>query len=184
MIVESNFPRWLIRALSVRFGIRSFVETGTLEGHTAALAASIIPVVHTIEISPAMYQKAIPECRTNANIHRHLGSSVDVIPQILAGLPQPTLWYLDGHWSGIGKKLGPECPVLQELQYLKDRPQDVIVVDDARLFIAPPGPPHDPEQWPNMNQVIEAMRSTDGSRSVQLCIDSLIGTPYPLFAIV
>src|SRR3990172_5142748 len=157
MILEQNLPRWLIRALWIRFGIRNFVETGTLEGHTAALAAQMIPVVHTIEISKAMYLKTIPECRSAENITRHLGNSVEVIPRLnLAG---PTLWYLDGHWSGMGPKLGIECPVVQELILLKDRRKDVIVVDDARLFIEPPGPPHDPAQWPTMPQVIAAMSS-------------------------
>jgi len=180
MILESNFPAWLIRALAVRFSVRQFVETGTLEGHTAALAATIVHVVHTIEISPVMHKKAIPECRNNPRLHRHLGNSVDIIPAILPQLSGPTLWYLDGHWSAIGAKLGPECPVLEELALLADRPADVIVVDDARLFIAPPGPPHNPDEWPSIDQVVAAMRCE--GRHIQLCIDSLIGSPAPLFS--
>lgn len=180
MILESNLPRWLVRALSVRFGIRQFVETGTLEGHTAALVAEIIPVVHTIEISRSMYDKATPECRKNPRITRHLGNSVDIIPQILPSLTGPTLWYLDGHWSGQGPKLGLECPVIDELVLLRFRPQDVIVVDDARLFDAPPPPPHDPEQWPTTTQVVAAMRAPD--RHISRFLDSLVGSPSPLFA--
>jgi hypothetical protein len=183
MISEQNLSRWLIRALWVRFGIRQFVETGTLDGHTAALAATMIPVVHTIEISRPMYDKAIPECRNAPNVTRHLGDSLEVIPRLLPGLTGPTLWYLDGHWPGGGPKLGPECPVLGELALLADRPQDVVVVDDARLFICPPGPPHDPAQWPAIDEVVAALRgdSDPGRRSVQLWIDTLIGTPYPLW---
>jgi hypothetical protein len=179
VILEQNFPRWLMRSLWIRFGVRQFVETGTLEGHTAALAATMIPVVHTVEISRSMYDKAIPECRNASNITRHLGASVDVIPVLLPSLKEPTLWYLDGHWSGIGPKLGVECPVLDELALLRNRPDDVIVVDDARLFIKPPGPPHDPAQWPIFHDVVTAMR--DDVREVQLWIDSLIATPYPLW---
>jgi len=180
MILESNLPRWLVRALTVRFEIRQFVETGTLEGHTAALVAEIIPVVHTIEISRSMYDKATPECRKSSRITRHLGSSVDVIPQILPSLVGPTLWYLDGHWSGMGPKLGTECPVIDELVLLRFRPQDVIVIDDARLFDAPPPPPHDPAQWPSTTEVVAAARAP--GRHIARFLDSLIASPSPLFA--
>ena len=180
-MVEANFPRWLMVALSTRFSIQTFVETGTSEGWTAVLAANVFPTVHTIEVNPEFYGRAVRDCRDNPRITRHLGLSVEHIPKILPCLTGPTLWYLDGHWSGSGRKFGPECPVLEELALLRDRPQDVVVVDDARLFDAPPGPPHDPAQWPTMDRVVEAARAP--GRHVARFLDSLIVSPAPLFCL-
>ena len=179
MTAEQNLPRWLIRALRTRFSIRDCVETGTLHGETAVCLAEYIPEVHTIEISRQMYDNAYPECIKNPRIRRHLGSSVEVIPGLLSQLQGPTLWYLDGHWSGFGKKLGKECPVVDEIALIRHRPNDVILIDDARLFIAPPGPPHDPAQWPTFNEVVEALRVP--GRHIQLWIDTLVSSPYPIW---
>jgi hypothetical protein len=177
---ESNLPGWVICSLRNKFSISSFVETGTLHGTTALLASSLIPNVHTIEIYPPMYEKAMPEVKHNKNIHRYLGSSVEIIPKILPTLPGPTMFYLDGHWCGFGERLGKECPVLEELALLSDRQGDVIIIDDARLFLAPPGPPHRPEEWPTIDEVVAAAKT--GNRSVLLWFDSIIVTPAPLVA--
>lgn len=180
-MIESNFPSWLMKAIRNRFFIQWFVESGTWDGATAVVAASMFSTVHTIEISKVMFNKALPECRIAKNLTRHLGSSVEVIPQLLPSLTGPTLWYLDGHWAGQGPKLGIECPVVQELELIRDRPQDVVVVDDARLFDAPPGPPHDPEQWPTTADVVAALRGTS-NRFVVRWIDLLIASSTPLTA--
>jgi hypothetical protein len=180
-IAEQNLPRWLIRALRTRFGIREFVETGTLFGHTAVLASEQIPVVHTIEISRSQYEQCCGEARRNPRITRHLGSSVEVIPQLLPGLAGPTLWYLDGHWSGQGPRLGPECPVVEEIRLIGNRPGDVVVVDDARLFISPPGPPHRPDEWPTLEMAVEALRAHRPESTIQLWFDSILSTPAPIW---
>ena len=48
----------------------------------------------------------------------------------------PALFWLDGHYSGGGTAKGEMCtPIIQELKVIGLRsPQDVILIDDARLF--------------------------------------------------
>lgn len=183
MLQEFNFPRWLMLALNIRFKLRNFVETGTYEGRTALLASTLFEVVHTIEIDKHMYNnRAIQETKDCPKITRHLGSSVDVIPKILPSLQDKTLFYLDGHWCGEVPVTGTECPVLQELSLLANRENDIIVVDDARLFDAPVHAPLNQAEWPHIDLVVDAMKGTS-NRHVIRFIDILIATPTPLFAI-
>jgi len=183
MLTSSNFPEWLMRALVIRFGIRQLIETGTYEGATAIQAAGILPLVHTIEISRSWYRSVAKECLQNPRIKRHQGDSVEIVPTLLPCLQGPTLWWLDGHWSGQGPKYSVECPVVEELGLIHDRQQDVVVVDDARMFEAPPGPPHDPAQWPTLEAVVQGLRGTVG-RHVVRALDLLIATPTPLWEVL
>jgi FkbM family methyltransferase len=99
-----------------------------------------------------------------------LGDSRDILPQL--DLSEPTVFWLDGHWSaGDTAGEGDECPLLDELATIG--PQHAILIDDARLFIEPPPPPHDPEQWPTLEQVIDAL----DDREVAIRDDVVIALP-------
>jgi hypothetical protein len=76
---------------------------------------------------------------------------------------EPALFFLDGHWSG-GKTAGidDECPLMNELRSLRGRGSDIVLIDDARLFHAPPPLPHDAAQWPSIAEVV---------LELQACID-------------
>ena len=178
--LESNAPFWLLRGLMNQQNIVAFAETGTLGGHTALLATEMFPRVHTVEVSPIVYEKnALPEVKSHPRITRHLGDSVEVMPRIIQQVQGAICWWLDGHWSGFGRKYTTECPLLGELAILRDRPHDVVLVDDARMFHHPPGPPHDPTQWPVIEQVVEALRGRVDRHVTQIG-DVLFGTPEPL----
>jgi len=182
-MLEFNFPRWLMHALCIRFRLNNFVESGTYDGRTTIIAATVFDVVHTIEIDKHMYDnRIIKEARENPRITRHLGSSVDTLPKLLPLLQGRSLFYLDGHWCGEVPVTGTECPVMEELALLANRPDDVIVVDDARLFDAPVHAPLTQAQWPHIDLVVDTLKG-NSSRCVVRFIDMLIATPTPLFAI-
>ncbi len=91
----------------------------------------------------------------------------------------PTLWFLDGHWSG-GPTAGEqdECPVMAELDALRGaHPDDVILIDDARLFAAPPPPPHDPLQWPTLAGIFDLLRDVRPDSHVTMLADLIICVP-------
>lgn len=170
-----------MRSLKNRFSIRNFVETGTAQGHTAIEASDMFEVVHTIENSSTMYPRFLPELKQRRNVVLHLADSVVVLPRIVSQLEGNTVFFLDSHWVGAGEKLGPECPLLDELEVLAGRSHDVVIVDDARLFIHPPPPPHDPAQWPGINQLLAALRRIVPHAC--LLADSIVATPKPLFVV-
>lgn len=70
------------------------------------------------------------------------------------------LFWLDAHWSG-GDTYGEEdeCPLIEELEIIFDYPDKnhVILIDDARLFLAPPPYPHEIKNWPLMTNILQTL---------------------------
>src|SRR5207248_7183528 len=91
----------------------------------------------------------------------------------------PTLYWLDGHWLGpptAGQDA--QCPVLDEIAQLDGgHLDDCILIDDARCFTAAPPPPFEPEQWPTVVEVIEALRAVRPTNHVTVIHDLIISVP-------
>ena len=151
----------LALALRDHFKLKYFVETGTWKGGTATWAADHFERVFTIEGwqkrwlgLTARLELAYP------NISFLFGDSRTKLAEVLAGFDEPVLLWLDAHWLGdsrIAHEQKDECPIREELQAVNAHPfaaNMVILIDDARLFTAPPPYPHDPDQWPNIDEVI------------------------------
>jgi len=158
--------------------LRRAVETGTFRGDTARSLASVFPEVVTIELSKELHHAAEIALRDAPRVRAIHGHSAERLGA-LADPALPTLYYLDGHWSGGATGgVGDECPVLAELAAIgPGSPDDCIVVDDARLFTSAPPPPHRPEQWPTLMQVVDAIREHHPSHLVTLLNDQVIATP-------
>jgi hypothetical protein len=150
-----SIPLELMFAMRKRFGLEQFVETGTYHGKSAMLATSQFDLVTTCDIDPEKVKRLtglrLPSPKRLVAI---CGNSPDVLRTIFADPDcKPALVWLDAHWSE-GPKLGPECPLLDELLAIGGtHGKHVILIDDARLFLNPPPPPHDPGQWPTFNEI-------------------------------
>jgi hypothetical protein len=106
------------------------------------------------------------------------GDSRTILPT-LVDPAVPTLYFLDGHWSG-GPTAGEEaeCPVIEELEAIAGgHPDDCVFVDDARLFTAAPPPPHDPADWPDLVEVLDLLRQIRPGHHVTVLHDLIIGVP-------
>jgi hypothetical protein len=53
----------------------------------------------------------------------------------------------------------------------------VVLIDDARLFLAPPPAPHDATQWPDISAICRLMAAHDSHRYVAVHDDVIIGVP-------
>jgi predicted O-methyltransferase YrrM len=167
----------LARPLRETLGLRRAVETGTFMGDGAKVLAAHFPEVVTVERSPQFHEEATRRLRGEPTITVLLGHSTEHLPQLVAQRA-PTFWFLDSHWSG-GESAGEddECPVLREIAMLAGgHPDDVVVVDDARYFAAAPPPPHDPDHWPTLVAVIDALRER-APRHVTVLDDRVIAVP-------
>lgn len=115
-----------------------FVETGTLIGGMVehiALDRSV--ECHTIEIDKAYYNRAKRILGRKKNINFHLGDSAEVLPRILAELDRPSVFWLDGHYSGgVTGKASYDTPVSREVELILAHRinNHVILIDDAREF--------------------------------------------------
>jgi len=94
------------------------------------------------------------------------------MPEIVAKMQDPALFWFDGHYSGGDTAKGDlETPVSTELQAILASPVKVhvILVDDVRCFDGS----HD---YPHLDQTLEAIRS-DGRYHIEITGDILRLTP-------
>lgn len=171
-------PEALILALRDRMGLGDFVETGTFRGDTAAWAGGHFRRVVTIELSPDYHAAAVARFRDRKGIEALQGDSTTRIREVVATLDGPALFWLDAHWSGLdtaGREA--ECPLLAEVATINASPRGhVVMVDDARLFCAPPPRPHRAEQWPDLATTMTAL-TAGGRRHVVLVEDVFVAVP-------
>lgn len=155
-------------------GNHVFIETGTYQGDSARWAVSHFKTVYTIERSEELYREFSGPL-TRLGVRALLGDSRRVLPGLLQEIgDEGVVVWLDGHWSGgqtAGR--GDECPLLGELSHFASRKNDIILIDDARLFLCPPPPPHDAAQWPTMTEIM-AQFSTP---FVQVVGDIIVAVP-------
>jgi hypothetical protein len=91
----------------------------------------------TIELSEELVIKAKKRFRDNANVVILQGDSGKVLPQIVANLKEPAIFWLDGHYSaGITTKGEKECPIFEELNSIFENEvkNHIFLIDDARDF--------------------------------------------------
>lgn len=151
-IFNEGVPRDHVDWMRRTFGLRQFVETGTYKGDTAAWAAGLFERVTTIEAQPTLHAQARERHAAIGNIDFRLGDTRAVLSALVPILDAPALFWLDAHWSALDTAgEGDECPLLEELAIINASPlPHVVLVDDARCFLAPPHVPHDPTQWPDI----------------------------------
>jgi hypothetical protein len=171
-------PHQLARDLRDRLGLVRAIETGTYKGASARVLASIFPDVVTIELDAALHARAVERLAGIPAITAVQGNSGDRLAP-LVDRSRPTLYWLDGHWSG-GVTAGEEdeCPVLDELRALAEgHPDDCILIDDARLFVESPPPPHKPEQWPSLDEIVAAIHAARPEHRVEVLHDIVVAVP-------
>ena len=117
-------------------GISVLVETGTYLGHMVSAMQDQFERIYSIELAPELARKATARFATNHSITILHGDSGTLLPEILDGIAQPCVFWLDGHYSGGATAMGEtETPVLAELRAILRHPyRNVILIDDARLF--------------------------------------------------
>lgn len=160
-IVHPGVPQPLAKFLQAALGLDVFIETGTQYGYTARWAASHFSQAHSIELSPALWARAVEALGDVGNLTLHQGASPAVLARLLPTLPGPALLWLDAHWS-LGETAGEDdpCPLLAELEAVLTQPvQHTILIDDARLFCAPPALPHPAAAWPSLAKLTHALRA-------------------------
>jgi len=178
-IVTIGVPQEITIELAKASGAVNFIETGTYNGGTTKWASNHFESVYTVERAKNLYDEYNQELSEIKGIAPYLGDSRAVLPEIMKQVgDQPSVFWLDGHWSG-GETAGEEdeCPLLGELACLANRFDDIILIDDARLFLCAPPSPHDPSQWPGISDVISALPESGERHFVQVIEDVVFIVP-------
>jgi hypothetical protein len=172
-------PESLVELLARQFEITTFVETGTYYGNTAAWAASQFQKVYTIEKSFELSEKANHELKKCGNVTVLNTDSPRGLRQLAPQISDSCLFWLDAHWSG-GITAGAEqqCPLLDEIAAVQMFAQPkAVLIDDARLFLSTPQPPHDPDQWPEISEVVSALTRTFPKNYLAIIEDAIVCVP-------
>lgn len=135
-----------------------FVEGGTYRGGTSRDMSSKFNKVYTVEKSEVMFDIAKDNLKGISNVIQLKGDTREHLTSILKENNNILFW-LDAHWSG-GDTYGEEdeCPLLDELRLIFNVDKNyIILIDDARLFFAPPPLPHDYTKWPSLIDILKVI---------------------------
>jgi len=135
-------PPHLIKQAAIRryidlFGLKVFVETGTFRGDMVDAMKSDFDRLYSIELSRELFERARHRFRSYDNVKLIHGDSGVQIARVLTEIDEPTLFWLDGHYSAGETARGEQdTPIMQELQHIFDAPDygHVVIIDDARCF--------------------------------------------------
>ncbi len=127
----------IIRSYQKKKGVDIMVETGTYKGDMVYKMLNFFKKIYTIELSEKLYKDACVRFKDFSHITLVRGDSGDKISEILESINEPSLFWLDGHYSGGETALGSlETPVIAELKSILNHTikKHVILIDDARCF--------------------------------------------------
>jgi predicted Ser/Thr protein kinase/SAM-dependent methyltransferase len=117
--------------------VRVLVETGTCLGEMARKCSKHFRQIWTIELSETLAAEAARRLARLRNVHVLCGGSSRLLPQILGGIHEPVVFWLDAHYSGgVTAKGATECPLEDELKIIAEQTSrdHIILIDDVRMM--------------------------------------------------
>ena len=178
----------LVKNLKKVLPLDIFVETGTFEGETIEYVKDLFSEIHSVELAEEYYSRVKNRFQSNSDIHLYLDSSEKFLKKIHPVLKEKSvLYWLDAHWCVADKTAGEksQCPLLDELVSIKSlNKKSIIIIDDARLFIAPPPSPHEITQWPDFNSIITLFRKLSTVHETVILNDTIIFYPKSIREII
>lgn len=126
------------------YSLKLFVETGTYLGQTVDDLSSGFETIFSIELDKKLAAQAKNVFMKQKNIKIFQGDSAKVLKKIVSNLNEPTLFWLDAHYSGgITAKAKKNTPIVSELNIILKKlvKGSVILIDDAREFTGSGGYP-------------------------------------------
>lgn len=179
--IQMGVPQGLVLRFLAARSIPNFVETGTFRGGTTLWAAKHFKKVVTLEINPE-FSRAVasrPDCPKN--IEFMVGDSAKLMPQVVERLEGSAVFWLDGHYCGPGTgDASAECPIMEELAALTKAIEPIILIDDARCFLGPPPPPHDPRHWVSIDDIYRFLIENFPDHTTTVHDDVIISVPKGL----
>ncbi len=128
----------VMRSFAGRHPDAAFIESGTFRGDTVAAMRPHFQKLISIELFDELFQAAQKRFETDSAITIVRGDSGKLLPEILKDVSVPSVYWLDGHFSGEGTALASDtqCPIIAELEAIAQHgnTDDILLIDDARLF--------------------------------------------------
>lgn len=134
-------PHAIKQELVTRYGkkhnISTLVESGTYLGDMIWAQQDNFEKIYTIELSKSLQEAAKERFKKKSHIEFIYGDSGKIMATLMKDLPEKTLFWLDGHYSGGSTARGDkDCPITEEVKaILSSDIEHVLIIDDARYFI-------------------------------------------------
>ncbi len=90
----------VLRQFAQKYAIQYLVETGTCHGDMVAAMEKEFKKIVSIELADQFYREVCERFKGVANVELIHGDSAKVLPEVVARLDAPALFWLDGHYSG------------------------------------------------------------------------------------
>ena len=132
-----HFKQTVLLSYQKKFGMATLIETGTFAGDTPAALKNEFKRIYSVELNPELVRRVRERFRGEPHIQILHGDSAERLPEILAKVNEPALFWLGSHYSGGVTALGSEVtPILGELETILAHPTQshVLLIDDARDF--------------------------------------------------
>ena len=126
-----------IKEIARKYSLKIFVETGTYMGTMVESLQDEFDSIISIELSEKLAARAKMKFKSISHIVIIQGDSGEKVSEFLAKLKKPTLFWLDGHYSGgVTAKAEIETPILKEVENILNdtEKRHAVLIDDARLF--------------------------------------------------
>ena len=144
-------------------GYHTFIETGTSRGDGLQVAINHgFDHLYSVEANQDAYAKATERFIANEDVLIVHGDGAKVLEQILVGINEPAVFWLDSHWSTGEAQLpagASPCPLLGELRAIAAHriKGHLVMVDDCRYFW------RGIDQWQgiNMSDIIQHIMGID-----------------------
>jgi hypothetical protein len=155
--------------LKKRFGPSVFVETGTYRGKMIFAMRPYFERLVSIELAEHLARRAEATFAGCPEVTIVRGDSAERLREILDGLDEAALFWLDGHYSGGETGHGEKStPIMEELEAIFGHhvSNHVIAIDDALCF------GQDPD-YPNIDRLRDMVYSSGRGRSLDV-VDNMI----------
>ena len=157
--LRTGIPKDFVIKIINSHNFENFVETGTFKGETTIWAAKKFKKVHSIEAYKPLFDEMSSKYSTIDDLVLHFGKSEDKLPDIIQKLDGPAIFWLDAHYSGEGTFGNSEkCPLINEIEIINTSNFDnIVLIDDAFVFLSPPTKSHNIEEWPNLADIFKLL---------------------------
>lgn len=171
----------LVERINEMLPLSVFFETGTFKGDTVNAMLPYFDRLITVELSEPLWKEATNRFAGERKVESCLGNSADVIAKFSRELKDASvLYWLDAHWCVADDTSGEQsqCPLLEEIRAIGElNDKSVVLIDDARLFLAAPPEPHEVSHWPTLDLIVEALRKIGPMHEISVVNDVIIYAP-------
>lgn len=159
----------IVKGYQRRFGPRVMIETGTFAGEMIEAVRAHFDRIVSIELHADWYVRAVERFRGCPDVTLLHGDSGSRLPEALAMLTEPALFWLDAHYSGPVTARGAlDSPIVRELAAIRAHPVTghVVLIDDMREFSGTGG-------YPKVGDLVRWIHEVDPGAVVEVRDDIL-----------